>query len=90
MASHKYLMVTDIIWNRLIISDDWNDWFLSYGEPGAGENQFMGPHGISTLGTEYFFVADTYNDRVAYGDPPVIWWRGTYTGLNYPLDGKNT
>jgi hypothetical protein len=90
MTSHKYLMVSDIIWNRIIISDDRNDWFLSYGEPGAGEEQFMGPHGISALGSEAFFVTDTYNDRVAYGDvsgdPPVIWWRGTYTGLNYPLD----
>lgn len=90
MTSHKYLMVTDLTWNRIIISDEWNDWLTRYGDRGGGNEQFWGPHGISSLGAEVFFIADTYNDRVAYGDvsgdPPVIWWRGTYTGLNYPLD----
>jgi hypothetical protein len=90
MYSHEYLLITDPSVHRIIASEQVSNWVGEYGEWGGGEGQFKGPHGISSLGAEYFFVADTYNDRIVYGsiygDPPYVIWNGTYTGLDFPLD----
>ncbi|MDP3025718.1 MAG: FlgD immunoglobulin-like domain containing protein [candidate division Zixibacteria bacterium] len=91
--THEYLMVSDPRFNRVIASDQLNSWVASYGSFGDGAGNFVSPHGIANWDAHYYYIADTYNNRIVHieatcnpnqPDECSVIWRGTYTAVADP------
>jgi hypothetical protein len=62
--THEYLVVSDPSWDRLIVSDQLNQWITEYEYLENNMGKFNDPYGIASRGAHSYYIADYFNDRI--------------------------